>query len=124
MIIAAVAVIPDGENFIGLQCPRGHIMPGGKYDEKVDKSFHHTAIREAYEETGLIVEQVRYVFNAPDCSGDFMCFAFWCPTYRGTLTDSREGKATSCSRQQLLASIYGPWYRCLFDVLREKGLIQ
>lgn len=129
MIIAAVAILPYQNNlkqetrFIGLHCPRGYIMPGGKYDPNLDQSWHGTAIREAQEETGTNVYKTKFVFGAPDHTGDYFCFGVWCPLHDGVLRDSREGKAMIVTQDQLLSSVYGPWYRCLFDILKEKELI-
>lgn len=128
MIIAAVAIMPwyDTNQFIGLECPRGYILPGGKFDHKHDPSWHHTAAREAFEETGtsIVIEKIKYVFSASDSSGDYLCYGFWCPDHDHKMQDSREGKAVLVTEKQLLRSIYGPWYRCLFDVLRDKGLVK
>lgn len=34
-------------------------LPGGRYDQNIDKEFHHTALREAEEEIGLPSEKIK-----------------------------------------------------------------
>ncbi|KAN0123724.1 NUDIX hydrolase domain-like protein [Russula decolorans] len=41
---------PNATSFAGM-----HVFPGGNYDEKQDESYQMTAIRETFEETGLLL---------------------------------------------------------------------
>lgn len=41
---------PKATSFAGM-----HVFPGGNYDEKQDESYQMTAIRETFEETGLLL---------------------------------------------------------------------
>ncbi|KAI0032825.1 NUDIX hydrolase domain-like protein [Vararia minispora EC-137] len=45
---------PKATSFSGM-----HVFPGGNYDAKQDKSFQFTAIRETFEETGLLLASSR-----------------------------------------------------------------
>lgn len=110
---------------VGLECTKGRglILPGGKFEPKVDETYRHAAIRELKEETGLVVkpEHCHYIWSSLDHSG-FYCHAFYANVYTGELQEETEaGKPRWIYTTELVNnSVFWPYYDLLFTVLAEK----
>lgn len=124
-MIGCVAVIPSiGGNFIGINCAKGRglLLPGGGWEPNKDPTYHHAAAREAFEETGLIIDpdRLRYLWHGPD-GYDHTTFAFLCPELKVLPEiDLPEGKPCIVSPLDTYMSKFAAWYRCLFEICHNE----
>ncbi len=97
--------VPKPSNpWSGYTFPGGHVEPG----ENVVES----TIREVKEETGLTVSGLQncgYIqWYNPEKQSQYFVFLFKTSAYSGELTDSREGKVTWMTLEEMLAGKLAP----------------
>lgn len=122
--IGCVGLIPctDGR-FVGIQCSKGRglILPGGKFEPDKDHSFHHAALRETLEETGILcpLGDLKYLWHGPDGFG-YTTFTFLATRALGKLTSSNEGQVVIVERSDLMCSKFAPYYAVMLEILDSK----
>ena len=125
MKIGAIAVMPYDGAFLGIECKKGRgiILPGGTYDPAQDRTFHDTAIREAFEECGARIGRswpdIAEIGCWPD-GGDYMTFSFFTPKWNGPVRETNEGKPIRAEWKDLLASKFGAYYLLLYQKMKGK----
>lgn len=106
----ALVIIPVGNCFIGLECPkgRGFICPGGKIEK--GETPIQAAIRETQEEIGLICD-VDWLILIDE---QFNRSVF---IYNGPLnfSSSYESRPVIITKDDLLKSKFGDRYQKLFE---------
>lgn len=121
--IGCVTLVPgwgDGivGKFLALDCAKGRgiILPGGKFEPKIDRTYRNAAARECREETGCEPTDLSYLWHGPD-GGKFTTFAFTGKLFAPRpMVETREGKPLWATRSQLLASDYAAFYDVMFEM--------
>lgn len=112
---------PVKDKFVSLQSSKyegRYTLPGGKVE--IGEDLTAAAIREAYEETGLVATRIMPYYAAPlfstrEKSTLYICTCFVATHWTGEMTDSNEGTVVLGSRDQLLEGPYGDFYQDMFQ---------
>jgi 8-oxo-dGTP pyrophosphatase MutT (NUDIX family) len=124
--IGVNALIPLGKSqtgeavFQGLKCSKGRgiILPGGKWEE--GETYTQTAIRETKEETGLIVQNPKFLYSGMSSDG-FFVHTFVCykkvPFQEPIAT--KEGTPVAATWHHLLSSQFAPYYEILKEIYEQ-----
>jgi ADP-ribose pyrophosphatase YjhB (NUDIX family) len=117
MKLAAIVITKRLDKYVSLRCAKGRgiIMPGGKLEP--GESLRDCARRECFEETGIKVCDLKFIYAGPDCQGYFVT-AFYAWESIGNLRSSDEGEAILASKSEILHSDFGDYYETLFTELR------
>lgn len=99
--VGVFVVVPWQNGYLGLQCSKGRgiILPGGK--PKPGETFREAAIRELFEETGIIVDDLELIFQGFENN----CYGYTFLAKKivgGRLTDSVEGELVVASPEQFV----------------------
>ena len=111
--------IPKGDKFIALRCPKHDYqasLPGGKLERGEDLAT--AAIRECYEETGLVITEMRPFYSGAIGWNDFFCTSFLAKAI-GTPRSSEEGEVGLATREELLDGPYRDFYIDMFKYYDE-----
>lgn len=112
----ACVVIPGAYGLV-LGVSRGHTqrwgLPGGKREG--NETPIQTAVRELYEETGLLPVSLSYVITTVGPGGKTAVYL--CKNYRGTLRSSAEGKTSWISWSELFGPPFGEENRQICNAL-------
>ena len=123
MLIGCIALVRNiNGQLLGIDCNkgRGKILPGGKW-EQGKETFAECALRELREETGMIGENPRLIFQAPDGFG-FHVFAFEVTVdFKGYKQPYSEGEmwAHPVTWEELKRSKYAAYYELLEQVVND-----
>ncbi|MCG7410049.1 8-oxo-dGTP diphosphatase [Paenibacillus sp. ACRRX] len=127
-----MCMIADGDKVLLLNRPDkrgfpGYIAPGGKVD--FPESIVNGAIREVYEETGLIVKQIQYKGLAEFCDPDtglrYMVFNYLSTSHEGELLEHPpEGELIWIDREQALELPMQDWFKSRFLLFFEPGTFE
>ena len=100
---------------------RGLTIPGGKWEEGVDRTYRECAARETLEETGIIVNPTdgKLVFNGLSSNHKKYMYIFEFESYQGELRNSGEGKPLWVPQSELLLQGEDHLYRRVYDLIFE-----
>lgn len=98
--------------FYAVNCKKGRgiILPGGKWDK--GESFVECAIRELYEETGIIAKDYRLVFQGMSEEG-YYTYAFVATFFRKDTPTHDEGELVHATWDDLCKSSFRGYYELL-----------
>ena len=99
--------VVDHDNMIRVGFPGGRIEPG---EAPLD-----AAVRELWEETGLIVDDAKLIDISSFRENEV--FLFLANDYEGTLKSSHEGRVAWCSPATLTSGFFGDYYLGVFKRL-------
>lgn len=105
----------------------GYLGPGGKID--FPESLVEGAVREVYEETGLIVSDLIYKgldeYVVPKTNYRYMVFNYLAKSYEGKLLDHPpEGELVWVSIDDALKLPMQPWFKRRFPLFFEDGTFE
>lgn len=112
---------PDAKGF------PGYIAPGGKVD--FPESIVNGAIREVWEETGLIVKDIIYKGLEESCEPNtglrYMVFNYLATAFEGELLENPpEGELLWVDREEALKLPMQDWFKRRFPLFFEDGTFE
>ena len=122
MNLGAIVVTMRLGKFVGIRCAKGRgiIFPGGKIEP--GENLREAARRECFEETGLKVEDLEWVYGGPAGDGFYTTAFYARDSGNGILVSSDEGDALLAEPAEFLASKFGDYYETLFAELKRRGI--
>lgn len=115
--IAVCVYIREGEKVLGVSRkddPTDFGLPGGKVEE--NETLKEAAIREALEETGLMVSNLQLVFAQKDDGQGFSTFTFSCD-YDGEIDSDEDGVVAWVTPERLFEGSFGDYNLALHEHL-------
>ncbi|WP_411551906.1 8-oxo-dGTP diphosphatase [Paenibacillus lautus] len=105
----------------------GYLGPGGKVE--FPESLSEGAIREVYEETGLIVKNLEYKgideYVVPQTNYRYMVFNYLTDSYEGELlANPPEGELVWVPIQEAMDLPIQPWFKRRFPLYFEEGTFE
>jgi 8-oxo-dGTP pyrophosphatase MutT (NUDIX family) len=89
-------------------------LPGGHVES--NESIEAGAVRELYEETGIIAPKL-YPIHSEVVDSGYYVTAYYAPEWRGKLRSSNEGTAAWVDPDMVLGSQYGKFFAAVLDKL-------
>lgn len=120
---ACCVVLRDGK-ILAVDRKRGKPglgLPGGKND--YGETLRETAVRELFEETGLVADDVRTQWIFVKKEGNTIVETYLVPVFKGEPTDSDEGTVHWVEPEALLTGAFPEYNAALLDVMKQNGLI-
>lgn len=101
-------------------------LPGGKFDEGVDRSSMDTAIRETLEETSVQVKRCTQVYQRVELGDgpqgvDFYSTTYYATEWEGEPQTSEEGEVKWLTAEELTATYaaFGDYNRNMLNQFKE-----
>lgn len=122
MACTNLVISKDNGRIAAVKCAKGRgiILPGGRWEE--GETPFACASRELKEETGLIAEKQRLIFQSPSPSGEFYTYCMLTkvkPWLLGHEYHSIEGTFVLATWGELCRSKFGFYYELLYDVVNS-----
>ena len=93
---------------------------GGKFDPSTDKDTKDTAIRETYEETGVVIKDCQLFFERVDV--DFIARCYYVTAWEGKPYNSEEGEVEWLTASELTSKMaaFPEYNTAMLEAFREK----